>query len=296
LIEAKRTLPDGGENGVGEALQDASVDFGKCVRIGGESLDQSDRFSVGANGRGEDGANAERAATVAVDTGIGLGIVTAQEASGFYAFAGETGSDLQARADGRRVGAGAGATDHEVGIFFSKRDGSSGGADEFESAIGNQFQRGGKIGAERFDLPLHDADGGESVGIVRPRRDGVGESIDLGFTIRDSGHHVDEQPFAEARKRIRSEVGEAEAGATGVVGPDHLSSGVDLLVAIGEIEAEIELRFDLEGRMALDGHPVFADVYDLVEVEPGVLRIGIKTGIGRRLNFVPDAPTPIRSR
>ena len=58
-----------------------------------------------------------------------------------------------------------------------------------------------------------------------------------------------------------------KAGAAGRVGPDDLAGGVDLLIAVGEIEAEIYSLVDFERRVALDGGALFADVDDLVQVE-----------------------------
>ena len=73
----------------------------------------------------------------------------------------------KARADGRSVGAGAGAADHEIRIGVGERDGRARGANQGLGALGNQLQSRGKIGAEGFHLPLDGGDRGERVGVVR---------------------------------------------------------------------------------------------------------------------------------
>ena len=100
---------------------------------------------------------------------IGLGIVAAQQRSSLHALSGETGSHLQARADGRSVRAGTGTTDHEIWIGIGERDGRSGSANQSLRALGNQLQSRGKIGAQRFHLALHGGHRRERVGVVGAR-------------------------------------------------------------------------------------------------------------------------------
>ena len=77
------------------------------------------------------------------------------------------------------------------------------------------------------------------------------------------------------------------------VRPDYLAGGVDLLWAIGEVETEIEAALHFQGGVALNGHAVFADVDDLVEIEHGVLRFAGENGIGGRLNSMSHAAATV---
>ncbi len=57
---------DGGQHGVGEALQHGAVVLGESVRVRREGFENADRLISHAHGRGQNGANAERATTVAI--------------------------------------------------------------------------------------------------------------------------------------------------------------------------------------------------------------------------------------
>ena len=84
-----------------------------------------------------------------------------------------------------------------------------------------------------------------------------------------------------------------KSGAAGIVQPDHLSCGVDMFRTIGKIQAKIHACFHLEWRMALNGDPVFADIYDLVQIEHRAFGLDGEGGIRGRLDLVSHAPATV---
>jgi len=75
-----------------------------------------------------------------------------------------------------------------------------------------------------------------------------------------------------------------------------LAGRANVLRTIRELQPNIDCLLQLQRRVALDGHTVFADVYDLVEIEHRALRLGGETCVSRRLNSVPHAPSTIWDR
>src|SRR5215471_3304196 len=153
-------------------------------------------------------------------------------------------------------------------------------------AFSDELDSRAEIGPECFDLMLYRRNSGQSVREVWLWR-GVGKrSAEINLTIGNSRHHIDKEPLPQTCQRIARETCEAKPGASGIVRPDHMSSRVNLLGAVGEIEAQIDGLRGIKRCVALDGHAVFTDVYDLVEIKRGALGLLRKTRVGRGLNLM----------
>jgi hypothetical protein len=84
-----------------------------------------------------------------------------------------------------------------------------------------------------------------------------------------------------------------KSGASGSVRPNYLARGVDVFGAIRQIQAQVHTLLDFERGMALNGNAVFADVYDLVEIEHCTFGFRSESGIRWRLNFMPHTPATV---
>src|SRR5215471_14582843 len=130
------------------------------------------------------------------------------------------------------------------------------------------------------------SDRGKSVGEIRLRGGMRKRDAKVDLAVGNSSHYIDKEPLPQTCQRIARETCEAKPGASGIVGPDHMSSRVNLLGAVGEIEAQIDGLRGIKRCVALDGHAVFTDVYDLVEIKRGALGLLRKTRVGRGLNLM----------
>ncbi len=260
-----------------------------------ESFENANRLLAHAHGDSEDGAKAQSAAVLAIHANIEFGIVTAEQQPGLHTLSGKTGSHLQARADGRGIRTGTGATNHEIRICVGERNGRPGSTNQRVGALGNQTQSRGEIGTEGFHLALHSGDGGKRVGVVGARRNLFerGGSGKVRLSVGHTRHHVYEQPFAQSGQRLGRQFGKMKAGSPRRVRPDHLAGGVDMFRAIGQVEAQIYAPADFQGLMTLDGNAVFADVNNLVQIEHRALGFRGKRGIGRSLDFMTHTPTAV---
>src|SRR5215467_5514664 len=152
--------------------------------------------------------------------------------------------------------------------------------------FGNELERRAEIGPQRFNLALYHGDGGQSVGEIWLCSGMRKRNAEINLAVGNSRHHIDEEPFAQTCQGIRWETCEAKPGASRIIRPDHVASGVDLFRAIGEIEAQINRLCGIKRRVALDRNSVFADVHHFVEIKSRALGFLRKTGVSRSLDLV----------
>ena len=81
---------DCGKDRLRETQQHCAVIFAKRAGLCGKHFDQADYSFAQSYGSREYGANAESAATLAIDAFVGIGVIAAQHSSRAYAFAGKT--------------------------------------------------------------------------------------------------------------------------------------------------------------------------------------------------------------
>ena len=162
---------DGGDHHAGEELHGGYIAFVKGAGGGGEDFEDSQRAAVVAQGRDQDGAHAETAATGKVDARIALGVVAEHDLAGADSFGGDAGVGLEANAE---IGSGASsagaANDFVPG---AKRDGGSGGAGQVLGAFGDGADGGLEIEFRRVNFDFFGyGDGLESRGGMS----GIGDS------------------------------------------------------------------------------------------------------------------------
>ena len=87
-----------------------------------------------------------------------------------------------------------------------------------------------------------------------------------------------------------------KSGASGGIRPNDFAQGQNRRRAFSKVQAEIQFLLRLKGHRTLNGHPLFTDVDNLVEVERRLLRIEREARVRGSLNFVPYAPPSIRGR
>jgi hypothetical protein len=107
---------------------------------------------------------------------------------------------------------------------------------------------------------------------------------------------IQKEPFLQLPHRGVRHIREADTGAAGSVGPNHLAGGVQERFCFRQVQAEIQAAVDFRRRGRLDRHSLFADVQNLIEVEHHAAGVGIQTGVGRGVNFLPDMTTAFAER
>jgi len=156
------------------------------------------------------------------------------------------------------------------------------------------LQRAAEIGAEGFDLTLHGGHGCQSVGIVRTRGNRVDANREqTRFGVGDSGHGVQEEPFAQADQRRGRQRGEAKAGTSGGVDPNHRACGVNGLFALRQIETQTDRLIRFERHMTLNRDTLFADVDDLMQIEQSVVCVGSESSVGGSLDLMADTTATV---
>ena len=120
----------------------------------GEQLEQAANLAAATEQReNDDGCDAEGVAGFEIHARIGLRVVATQKLAAGNALSGQSGANLQARADSWGAGAGAGAADHLISLWKSER--GTGGSGDVLRALDEKLERGvkfalaedGKIGA-----------------------------------------------------------------------------------------------------------------------------------------------------
>jgi len=125
------------------ALQGDQVALFEGVGMVGEQFEEAaDLARAAEEGQDDDRGDAEGVAGFEVDAGIGLRVVAAQELAAGNALAGQSGTDLQARADRGGAGSGTGAADHFVALGQGERGSSCAGdvLRAFDKQLERSFQ------------------------------------------------------------------------------------------------------------------------------------------------------------
>jgi hypothetical protein len=122
----------------GQETEFPDIAVGKGVGLFFEGFDQAADTLRCAQGDGDDGADAEFAAGVAVDASIGFGVVAADNCSSNETYCSQARTQIQRQAQRRGGLAGGSATDNRVA--FRQSDGDAAGATDGQSAFGNELQ------------------------------------------------------------------------------------------------------------------------------------------------------------
>lgn len=180
-----------GECEVGHALERDQIAFFKGIRVIGEKLEQTTHLAASAQQRQDnDGRYAECAASLEVNARIGFRVIAAQQLPARDAFPGESGTNLQAGADRRRAGTGAGAAHHLVPL--RQGESSSSCTRNVLGALDEKLKRSFEFGLLEFPVPVELA---------------ISDHVNPGRIVSDQGGLSCTGAFGVSTKRCRSVVG-----------------------------------------------------------------------------------------
>ena len=117
---------DGGDHHAGKQLHGGDIALVEGSGGRGQHLEDAEGAAVVAQGRNENGADAEAAAAGEIDARVAFGIVAEHDFAGADGFGGDAGVGLQANSEVGSGASGAGAADDFVA--GAQSDGRSGGS------------------------------------------------------------------------------------------------------------------------------------------------------------------------
>jgi hypothetical protein len=141
-----------------QSLDGREITLAKCVRLAGKKFENTEYLIVIDDRHHQNGSDSQLPADFAIDAGVALGIVAAQELARAHTLTGQSKLCGEQRAQFRRIRAGAGATEHVIAAITAKCDCCATRARDVLRAVGKQLQGSVEIALRHF---------GEGVSAVR---------------------------------------------------------------------------------------------------------------------------------